>query len=114
MLLRIEKYPHRMNFSKGILESRKLHYKHLSKLLVCILYQYHDSILIGTEADSVEHANGAGSHPTAVNQSHSVRCKPLHGRGNVSDRGQWEGYTIYWRYSRYESSTLASTSLLSC
>ncbi|GAQ33507.1 DNA repair protein [Aspergillus niger] len=33
MLLRIEKYPHRMNFSKGILESRKLHYKHLSKLL---------------------------------------------------------------------------------
>ncbi|PWY95587.1 DNA repair protein [Aspergillus sclerotioniger CBS 115572] len=33
MLLRIEKYPHRMNFSKGILESRRLHYKHLSKLL---------------------------------------------------------------------------------
>ncbi|KAL2007826.1 hypothetical protein VTN00DRAFT_7808 [Thermoascus crustaceus] len=33
LLLRIEKYPHRMNFSKGILESRKQHYKHLSKLL---------------------------------------------------------------------------------
>ncbi|PYH96354.1 DNA repair protein [Aspergillus ellipticus CBS 707.79] len=33
LLLRIEKYPHRMNFSKGVLESRKLHYKHLSKLL---------------------------------------------------------------------------------
>ncbi|KAF5857509.1 DNA crosslink repair [Aspergillus alliaceus] len=33
LLLRIEKYPHRMNFSKGILESRRLHYKHLSKLL---------------------------------------------------------------------------------
>ncbi|GAB1216408.1 hypothetical protein ATERTT37_005622 [Aspergillus terreus] len=33
LLLRIEKYPHRMNFSKGILESRQLHYKHLSKLL---------------------------------------------------------------------------------
>ncbi|PLB46692.1 DNA repair protein [Aspergillus steynii IBT 23096] len=33
ILLRIEKYPHRMNFSKGILESRTLHYKHLSKLL---------------------------------------------------------------------------------
>ncbi|GES61483.1 DNA repair protein [Aspergillus terreus] len=33
LLLRLEKYPHRMNFSKGILESRQLHYKHLSKLL---------------------------------------------------------------------------------
>ena len=37
MLLRIEKYPHRMNFSKGILESRRLHYKHLSKLLVRLI-----------------------------------------------------------------------------
>jgi hypothetical protein len=35
ILLRFEKYPHRMNFSKGILESRKQHYKHLAKLLVC-------------------------------------------------------------------------------
>ncbi|EDN07067.1 predicted protein [Histoplasma mississippiense (nom. inval.)] len=33
ILLRLEKYPHRINFSKGILESRKQHYKHLSKLL---------------------------------------------------------------------------------
>ncbi|KAL2001680.1 hypothetical protein VTN02DRAFT_1401 [Thermoascus thermophilus] len=33
LLLRIERYPHRMNFSKGILESRKQHYRHLSKLL---------------------------------------------------------------------------------
>ncbi|CAG8240533.1 unnamed protein product [Penicillium salamii] len=33
LLLRIEKYPHRMNFTKGILESRRLHYKHLAKLL---------------------------------------------------------------------------------
>ncbi|KAJ5656922.1 DNA repair metallo-beta-lactamase [Penicillium longicatenatum] len=33
LLLRIEKYPHRMNFQKGILESRRLHYKHLGKLL---------------------------------------------------------------------------------
>lgn len=34
LLLRIEKYPHRMNFSKGILEARKQHYGHLAKLLV--------------------------------------------------------------------------------
>ncbi|KAK2736626.1 hypothetical protein FQN55_001572 [Onygenales sp. PD_40] len=33
ILLRLEKYPHRLNFSKGILESRKKHYKHLAKLL---------------------------------------------------------------------------------
>ncbi|CRG90326.1 Protein artemis [Talaromyces islandicus] len=33
LLLRIEKYPHRMNFLKGILESRKQHYGHLEKLL---------------------------------------------------------------------------------
>ncbi|KAL3496628.1 hypothetical protein BJX62DRAFT_193658 [Aspergillus germanicus] len=33
LLLQIEKYPHRMNFNTGILESRRLHYKHLSKLL---------------------------------------------------------------------------------
>ncbi|KAJ6119325.1 hypothetical protein N7523_003605 [Penicillium sp. IBT 18751x] len=36
LLLRIEKYPHRMNFHKGILESRRLHYKHLAKLLRAI------------------------------------------------------------------------------
>ncbi|KAJ5183387.1 hypothetical protein N7492_001003, partial [Penicillium capsulatum] len=33
LLLRIEKYPHRMNFHRGTLESRRLHYKHLGKLL---------------------------------------------------------------------------------
>ncbi|ODH33671.1 hypothetical protein ACO22_03289 [Paracoccidioides brasiliensis] len=33
ILLRLEKRPHRINFSKGILESRRQHYKHLSKLL---------------------------------------------------------------------------------
>ncbi|KAK4503807.1 hypothetical protein PRZ48_004722 [Zasmidium cellare] len=33
ILLRLEKYPHRMNFSKGILERRQQTYKHLKKLL---------------------------------------------------------------------------------
>ncbi len=33
LLLRLEKYPHRMNFAKGILESRKQHYRHLRNLL---------------------------------------------------------------------------------
>src|SRR5277367_6032926 len=33
LLLRLERYPHRINFEKGILESRKQHYKHLKNLL---------------------------------------------------------------------------------
>jgi len=33
ILLRLEKYPHRMNFAKGILESRKQTYRHLKNLL---------------------------------------------------------------------------------
>ena len=33
LLLRMEKYPHRINFSKGILESRKQHYRHLKLVL---------------------------------------------------------------------------------
>ncbi|KAI6900006.1 hypothetical protein KC318_g8075 [Hortaea werneckii] len=33
LLLRLEKYPHRMNFAKGILESRKQTYRHLKTLL---------------------------------------------------------------------------------
>ncbi|KAI9660767.1 MAG: hypothetical protein M1831_003459 [Alyxoria varia] len=33
LLLRLEKYPHRMNFAKGILECRKQTYRHLAKLL---------------------------------------------------------------------------------
>ncbi|KAL8911427.1 MAG: hypothetical protein Q9171_003417 [Xanthocarpia ochracea] len=34
LLLRMEKYPHRMNFAKGILEARRQHYKHLKLLLI--------------------------------------------------------------------------------
>jgi DNA cross-link repair 1C protein len=33
LLLQVEKYPHRVNFSKGIIESRRQHYKHLKSLL---------------------------------------------------------------------------------
>ena len=33
LLLRLEKYPHRMNFAKNILESRKQTYRHLKRLL---------------------------------------------------------------------------------
>jgi DNA cross-link repair 1C protein len=33
LLLRLERYPHRINFEKGILESRKQHYRHLKNLL---------------------------------------------------------------------------------
>lgn len=33
ILLKLEKYPHRINFVKGILESRKQHYRHLKTVL---------------------------------------------------------------------------------
>ena len=33
LLLRMETYPHRINFAKGILESRKQHYRHLKLVL---------------------------------------------------------------------------------
>jgi DNA cross-link repair 1C protein len=33
LLLRLERYPHWINFEKGITESRKQHYKHLKNLL---------------------------------------------------------------------------------
>ena len=35
-MLRLEKYPHRMNFAKGILETRKQTYRHLKKLLKAV------------------------------------------------------------------------------
>jgi len=34
ILLRLERYRHRLNFDKGILEVRKQHYKHLKNILV--------------------------------------------------------------------------------
>ena len=33
LLLRLEKYPHRLNFARGILEAQKVMFKHLKKLL---------------------------------------------------------------------------------
>lgn len=33
LLLRMEKYPHRINYAKGILETRKQHYRHLRSIL---------------------------------------------------------------------------------
>ena len=39
LLLRMEKYPHRMNFSRGILEVRKQHWRHLQLVLKAIPLQ---------------------------------------------------------------------------
>src|SRR5947209_15126202 len=36
LLLRMEKYPHRMNFMKGVLECRKQHYRHLRTVLKAV------------------------------------------------------------------------------
>jgi hypothetical protein len=39
LLLRLEKYPHRLNFALGILEAHKVHFKHLKNLLVFLNYK---------------------------------------------------------------------------
>lgn len=39
ILLRLEKYPHRMNFAKGILEQKKQTYRHLNKLLKAVVLE---------------------------------------------------------------------------
>jgi len=47
LLLRMEKYPHRMNFAKGILEVRKQTYRHLQLILKAIPLQTPTEIELG-------------------------------------------------------------------
>jgi DNA cross-link repair 1C protein len=47
LLLQIEKYPHRMNFMKGVLESRKQHYKHLKLVLKAVPLECPTEIELG-------------------------------------------------------------------
>jgi DNA cross-link repair 1C protein len=47
LLLRLEKYPHRMNFLKGVLESRKQHYRHLKLVLKAIPLECPTQIELG-------------------------------------------------------------------
>jgi DNA cross-link repair 1C protein len=47
LLLRLEKYPHRMNFLKGVLESRKQHYRHLKLVLKAIPLECPTEIELG-------------------------------------------------------------------
>jgi len=46
LLLRLERYPHRINFARGVLESRKQQYKHLKNLLVFERIQFSHRILL--------------------------------------------------------------------
>lgn len=47
LLLRLEKYPHRMNFIKGVLESRKQHYRHLKLVLKAVPLECPTEIELG-------------------------------------------------------------------
>lgn len=47
LLLRMEKYPHRINFAKGILETRKQHYRHLQTKLRALPLQTATEIELG-------------------------------------------------------------------
>ena len=50
LLLRMEKYPHRINFAKGILESRKQHYKHLKTVLRALPLQTPTELELGPKS----------------------------------------------------------------
>ncbi|KAF2207262.1 hypothetical protein CERZMDRAFT_102547 [Cercospora zeae-maydis SCOH1-5] len=63
ILLRLEKYPHRMNFAKGILESRQQTYRHLKKLL--------RPIPLDTPTE-IEIASGRSIRVTLLDANHCV------------------------------------------
>jgi DNA cross-link repair 1C protein len=50
LLLRMEKYPHRINFAKGILESRKQHYRHLKLVLRALPLQTATELELGPKS----------------------------------------------------------------
>jgi hypothetical protein len=50
ILLKMEKYPHRINFSKGILEARKQHYRHLKNILKALPMQTVTEIELGPKS----------------------------------------------------------------
>ena len=63
ILLRLEKYPHRMNFAKGILEEQVRTFRHLKDLLKAI------SLEVPTE---IELASGRTIRVTAFDANHCV------------------------------------------
>ncbi len=50
LLLRMEKYPHRINFAKGIVESRKQHYRHLKLVLRALPLQTCTELELGPKS----------------------------------------------------------------
>lgn len=50
MLLKMEKYPHRINYAKGILESRKQHYRHLRTVLRALPIQTATDLELGPKS----------------------------------------------------------------
>ena len=57
LLIRLEKYYHRINFDKGFLESTKRHYKHLERRLVSITILNTGITLTSPENNTFEHSN---------------------------------------------------------
>lgn len=97
LLLRLERYPHRLNFELGILEARKQTYKHLQKLLVGSFLTGRCPRLINlAEAHSFKDAD---SYRTTARQGHSnhvIRCKSLH----------WFSHVLFVKYSPFSHQCL--------
>lgn len=87
VLLKLEKYPHRVNFAKGVLESRKQTYGHLSKLLKTIPLEVPTNIELGSAGEicvtlfDACHCVGAcmfllqDTQGTAILYTGDVRCE---------------------------------------
>jgi len=79
ILLRLERYPHRLNFAKGILESRKQQYNHLKTILVTYPEPH---TLDVTDNVTEDYSSGNPDSDRAGTwkdyPGHPIRCQPLY------------------------------------
>lgn len=91
MLLRLERYPCRVNHAKGVLEARVQTYKHLRNLLVCLTSIIHimrvsvrEQILrLSVEAHTARSSHDAGVKAGPDHPCHTPRLESLSGRRDV-------------------------------
>ena len=89
LLLRMEKYPHRMNFAKGILERRKQTYRHLQMILKAIPLQTPTEIELGA-AEKIRVTLFDANHcPGAVMFLIEGDCKAILYTGDVRAEAWW-------------------------
>ena len=79
MLLRLERFPCRLNYAKGILEARVQRYKHLKNLLVRFMRPgLRARTYFSEETFANGDTSGARARARKPHPGHSLRCQPLH------------------------------------